>query len=78
MNYSEKLKSVQDWTYDNIGDVDEFCTMFDISLEDLVKCFPDALVRNYNKVFPPDIDNDECSDDLEEEAWRGFHPVEED
>lgn len=77
MNYNEKLKSVQDWTYDNVGDVEEFCTLFDITLEDLVKCFPDALVRSYNKVFPPDVDNN-LEDDDEEEAWRGFHPVEED
>lgn len=78
MNYSEKLKTMQDWTYDNVGDVDEFCTLFDISLEDLVKCFPDALVNHYKKVFPPEVDDDEVSNEYEEEAWRGFHPVEED
>jgi hypothetical protein len=78
MNYSEKLKAVTDWTYENVSSVDEFCVMFDIELEHLVKCFPDALVRSYNKVFPPDVDNDDLSDELEEDAWRGFHPVEED
>lgn len=71
MNYNEKLKSVSDWVYDNVGDVEEFCTMFDIELSDLVKCFPDAMVKNYRKVFPPDVD-DNLEDEDEEEAWRGF------
>ena len=75
MNYKEKLSAVQGWVYDNIDSVEEFCTMFDITVEDLVKCFPDAQVKAYSKVFPPEVDDDWISDEDEEEAWRGFREV---
>ena len=73
MNYSEKLKAMQEWAYDNVGSVEEFCVLFDIELADMIKCFPDALVASYNKVFQPDVDYN--GDDDEEEAWRGFREV---
>ena len=66
--YKEKLYAVEGWVQENIVSVEEFCVMFDITLEDMIKCFPDALVKNYSKVFLEEPDENE----EEADAWSGF------
>jgi hypothetical protein len=40
----------------------------------MIKCFPDALVKKFNKVFP---DGEDDGQDEEEDAWRGYSVEEE-
>jgi hypothetical protein len=72
--YHEKLLAVREWAEENIDSIDGFCVMFDITLEDMIKCFPDALVKKFNKVFP---DGEDDGQDEEEDAWRGYSVEEE-
>lgn len=76
MKYNDKLLVMKEWAEDNITDIDEACTYLDISLEDVLRCFPDKLVRAYNKTFPPDVDQN-LEDEDEEEAWQGFRITDE-
>ena len=75
LTYHEKLLAVREWAEDNIDSVDGFCMLFDITLEDMLKCFPDAMVKGYKKVFPNDEDDGQ---DEEDEAWGGYSLDEED
>lgn len=72
MNYKEKLKYVREFIFDNIDSVEQFCVLFDITLEDVVNCFPDKLVINYERIaleFPDE-------DKEEDEAWGFFSIIE--
>lgn len=73
MDYQEKLKLMTTWVEENVYDANDLLVYLDISVEDIVKCFPDALVAAYNKTFleEPTEDEDEA------EAWRGFQAEEE-
>ena len=73
INHSEKLLAMEEWVEENISDVEAFCTYFDITLENLIKSFPDALVINYRKTFlNNDTYHDEDEDELEEEYGSPF------
>lgn len=71
LNYNDKLLVMKDWVEDNLSEIDEACVYLDISLEDVLKCFPDKLVKSYNKTFPPDVDETLEAED-EQEAWQGY------
>jgi hypothetical protein len=73
MLYKEKLFAVKGWVEENITTVEEFCVMFDITLEDMIKCFSDPMVKNYSKVFAEEPDENE----EEAEAWAGYSIAEE-
>jgi hypothetical protein len=72
LTYHEKLLAVKEWAEDNIDSVEGFAVMFDITLEDMLKCFPDAMVKGYKKVFVTEGDDNDFINDDEEEAWGGF------
>ena len=57
LTYNEKLLAVTEWAEDNIDSVEGFAVMFDITLEDMLKCFPDAMVKGYKKVFITEEDD---------------------
>lgn len=71
MNYKEKLLYVREFVYDNVDNVEEFCVLFDITLEDVINAFPDKLVSHYEQVAvePPNESDEEA------EAWGGYSIV---
>lgn len=77
MQYSEKLKAMRDFVFDNISDIEALCSMFSITIEDLINAFPDKLVKQYSRTFGTIDDDDE--DDAEEdmEGWHIFSPEDE-
>jgi hypothetical protein len=77
MNYAEKLKAVREFISDNVDDLEQLCVMFDITFDDVVRCFPDKLVAHYFKVFPQDVDSEDECNEYEEEAWNHFYTTEE-
>jgi hypothetical protein len=39
---------------ENAPDIESLCHLLDIGYDDIVKCFPDKLVRAYPTYFPSD------------------------
>ena len=70
VNYQEKLKAMTDWVQDNVYELEELCLYLDITYDDVLKSFPDALVGAYNKTFITEDTDD--TEEVEEEAWRGY------
>ena len=75
MNYQEKLKAMTGFVHDNIDNVEELCNTLDISIDDIIKLFPDKLVANYSTHFP--TNEDTLEDEYEKEAWAGFRVFDE-
>jgi hypothetical protein len=67
MNYSEKYYLMREWVEDNILDVGDLIALLDISIEDVIKVFPDKLVDNYGKIFP---EEDEQTCEGIGETWQ--------
>lgn len=76
MLYRDRLLTMIEFVEENIDSVDELVVLLDITVEDVIRLFPDRLVAKYKSVFPPDVDDNEEEED-EAGAWRGFHLVDE-
>ena len=83
MRYNEKLDAMIAFVEDNFTNVKELVDWLELTIEDVVQCFPDALVNSYEKVFPMDLEElDQLSDAEELVAWNGvevfgvFNPLE--
>ena len=67
MDKITKLNLVRDWSMTAFETEEEVCLFFGISIEDLLNAFPDALIANYHKVFPPETGEE---DDEDEPPWN--------
>jgi hypothetical protein len=83
MKYNEKLEAMIGFVEDNFTNVKELVEWLELTIEDVVQCFPDALVNSYEKVFPLDLEElDNMSEAEELVAWNGvevfglFNPME--
>lgn len=83
MKYNEKLEAMIGFVEDNFTNVKELVEWLELTIEDVVQCFPDALVNSYEKVFPLDLEELDTMSDAEElVAWNGvevfglFNPME--
>ena len=83
MRYNEKLDAMIAFVEDNFTNVRELVDWLELTIEDVVQCFPDALVNSYEKVYPLDLEElDQLSDAEELVAWNGvevfgvFNPLE--
>lgn len=83
MKYNEKLDAMIAFVEDNFTNVKELVDWLELTVEDVVQCFPDALVNSYEKVFPMDLEElDQMSEAEELVAWNGvevfgvFNPLE--
>lgn len=83
MRYNEKLDAMIAFVEDNFTNVKELVDWLELTIEDVVQCFPDALVNSYEKVYPLDLEElDQMSDAEELVAWNGvevfgvFNPLE--
>lgn len=83
MKYNEKLDAMIAFVEDNFTNVKELVDWLELTIEDVVQCFPDALVNSYEKVFPMDLEElDQLSEAEELVAWNGvevfgvFNPLE--
>ncbi len=83
MKYNEKLDAMIAFVEDNFTNVKELVDWLELTIEDVVQCFPDALVNSYEKVFPMNLEElDQLSDAEELVAWNGvevfgvFNPLE--
>lgn len=83
MRYNEKLDAMIAFVEDNFTNVKELVDWLELTIEDVVQCFPDALVNSYEKVYPLDLEElDQLSDAEELVAWNGvevfgvFNPLE--
>ncbi|CAB4139300.1 hypothetical protein UFOVP336_33 [uncultured Caudovirales phage] len=83
MKYNEKLEAMIGFVEDNFTNVKELVEWLELTIEDVVQCFPDALVNSYEKVFPLDLEElDDLSEAEELVAWNGvevfgmFNPME--
>lgn len=83
MKYNEKLEAMIGFVEDNFTSVKELVDWLELTIEDVVQCFPDALVNSYEKVFPLDLEELDTMSDAEElVAWNGvevfglFNPME--
>lgn len=83
MKYNEKLEAMIGFVEDNFTNVKELVEWLELTIEDVVCCFPDALVNSYEKVFPLDLEElDNMSEAEELVAWNGvevfglFNPME--
>ena len=83
MKYNEKLEAMIGFVEDNFTNVKELVEWLELTIEDVVQCFPDALVNSYEKVFPLDLEElDNLSEAEELVAWNGvevfgmFNPME--
>lgn len=83
MKYHEKLDAMIAFVEDNFTNVRELVDWLELTVEDVVQCFPDALVNSYEKVFPMDLEElDQMSEAEELVAWNGvevfgvFNPLE--
>lgn len=59
VNRHEKLEIMQEWASTAIGDEQEFCKFFEITLDHLMCRFPDALIAAYRKAFPEETGEDD-------------------
>lgn len=83
MKYNEKLEAMIGFVEENFKSAAELVEWLEMSVEDVVQCFPDALVNSYEKVFPMDLEElDQMSEAEELVAWNGvevfgtFNPFE--
>jgi hypothetical protein len=67
MNYSERYYLMREWVEDNILDVGDLIALLDISIEDVIKMFPDKLVDNYGQIFS---EEDEQTSEGIGETWE--------
>jgi energy-converting hydrogenase A subunit M len=74
VNYHEKLAAMQQWCNENVDNVEEFSNLFDIAIEDMIRCFPDALVASYYDMHP---EEEKAEQEEEDEHWkdRGYHII---
>lgn len=76
MKYRDKLIRVTSYVEDNFVDVEDVVQWLGISIEDVIKAFPDHLVRKYSEASesgsyteedePPDIGLGEAWEEFEE------------
>jgi hypothetical protein len=73
MTYTEKYFLMKEWISDNILDVHDLMDFLEISIEDVLKVFPDKVVESYGKVYTEEESEDgELGEDGEEEAQGDF------
>lgn len=73
MNYLTKLHLMKDFARENFTSATELVEWLEISIEDVLAIFPDALVNHFERVYPLDLEElDNHSDEQELQAWQGW------
>lgn len=75
MRYNEKLVAVTAFIQENFVDAEDLVATLNLSIEDIIKHFPDVLVSNYNKFFDDDNTKEETTEDFDAytrlgETWQ--------
>lgn len=72
MNYFDKLRLMREFVTNNFDTAAELVDWLQMSVEDVISIFPDALVNHYERVYPLDLEElDQQSDEQELQAWNG-------
>lgn len=50
LTYHEKLTWVQQFVENNVSTIEEFCSLFNVDLDDLINAFPDKQVAAYKRL----------------------------
>lgn len=72
MNYLNKLHLMRDFARENFTSAQDLVEWLELTVEDVLAIFPDALVNHYERVYPLDLEElDQQSDEQELQAWNG-------
>jgi hypothetical protein len=72
MKYHEKLAAMREFVAENFTTASELVEWLELTPEDVMLIFPDALVNAYDKVYPLDLEElDDLSNEQELLAWNG-------
>lgn len=73
MNYLNKLHLMRDFARENFTSAPDLVEWLELSIEDVLAIFPDALVNHYERVYPLDLEElNNQSDEQELQAWNSY------